>query len=418
MNPAQDILDFLPYGNTLSKVLLYFIGSAIIAFILAPFIINILYKLRIHRVAKGDVISQSDYDKGKIGTPIMGGFIVVATVILITYLFNWERNFTFLPIGALILSSCVGGIDDLLNIFGQARKQPKPLKLHLKLIRVHKSRSMRIFYFITTPWAALKRFFLFLGSKPKSGLQVHEKIIAQAFIGITVGVWVYYKVGWSDVWIPYISSFDFLTQLINAFPFFMVDEVRSTIDIGALMIPFIAVTIMTITNAVNISDGMDGMAAGLLVNAFLGYTIIAFNLSLPFLNNSTGNEDFRYISYLCATTSGALLAYLYFNVKPARVQMGDFGALGLGTLLSVIAIVLHREFTLLFLCGVFLFNGIISRIIQKVWKKLTGTKLFRMIPLHYHFELKGWPEEKIVMRFWIISAVLTAMGIWLGSLMV
>lgn len=416
MIPVDEIFQYLPELSTLSKMLLYFIGSAVLAFIIAPFIINFLYKHNIRRVAKGDIVSKIDIEKGKIGTPIMGGLIVVIPVLIITLILNWEQTQTYLPIGCLVLSCCVGGIDDLLNIFGKDRKQPLPLKLHLKLATVHKSFWRRLYYFITIPWAAFKRAFLLIGSKPKSGLLVHERILLQAFIGLTVGIWVYKKLGWSDVWIPFLSRSDLMIELINSLPYFSVNVGRSSIEIGWLMVPFITLTIMTVTNAVNISDGMDGLVGGVMLIAFIGYSIVAFNLVLTAIDPETAiNDSYRHLGYLTATTAGGLLAYLYFNVKPARVQIGDFGALGLGTLLAVVAVAMHREFTLLFMAGVFLFDGVFSRILQWFWKKLKGRKLFKIIPLHYHFEMLGWPEEKVVVRFWLVGIFLIAVGIWLAG---
>ncbi len=417
MSPIQELFNFLPYGNTLSKSLIYFIASAFVAFAIAPIIIQFLYSMNIKRTSKGDIIGKLDEEKGKIGTPIMGGLIVIITVFAVTFIFNWERNFTWLPIGALLFSCSIGGVDDLLNIFGEERKQPKPLKLHIKLAKVHKSFWKRLYYRVTIPWAAFKRFFLFIGSRPKSGLQVHEKLLLQAFIGITVGLWIYHKVGWSDVWIPYILRFHTIRDIIEFLPGFSVNIETSSVNIGWLMVPFITLVIMTMTNAVNISDGMDGLSGGLLLTAFAGYAVIAFNFSQsvdPY--GFLINPGYRHIAYLCSTVCGSLVAYLYFNVKPARVQMADVGSLGLGTLLSVIAIVTHREFTLLIIGGLFLFDGIISRIIQAFWLRLTGRKLFKVIPIHYHFERKGWSEEKTVMRFWIISALLTAIGIWIAGI--
>lgn len=420
MNPVQDILDiFLPYGNTLEKVLLYFIGSAILSFAIAPLIIKFLYYFKIRRVAKGDEISRLDEEKGKLGTPVMGGLIFIIPTIIITFVFNWKREYTWLPIGALLLSACLGGVDDILNIFGKDRKQPKPIKLHLTLARVHKSFAKRIFYLLTLPWAAFKRFLLFAGSKPTSGLQVHEKLLVQGFIGLTVGYWVYHKLGWSDVWVPYIFRFDTIRSLLELIPGFIVNQGTSSIDIGWVMVPFVALTIMTVSNATNITDGMDGLAGGLVLMAFISYTIIAFNISQaidPSTNLPIGTQDYRFIAYLCATAAGALLAYLYFNVKPARVQMSDLGSLGIGTLLSIIAIILHREITLLLIAGVSLFNSVFAIILQKLSRKFRHRKLFRITPLHYHFELKGWPEEKVVMRFWIVSGLLCAIGIWMASI--
>lgn len=415
---VRNLFAFIPGGDTLSISLIYFIGSAISAFVMAPVIINILYKLNITRRSKGDKASEIfDGQNGKLGTPIMGGLIVIITTLIITFVFNWKREYTWVPIGALLLSACIGGVDDLLNIFGQIREQPKPIKLHVKLAFVHKKRWKRVLYFINIPWAVFKRVFLFLGSKPKSGLQVHEKVLLQTFIGVTVGLWIYLKLGWTDVWIPYILRYEWIVNAINLIPGFTAMPELSSIDIGWLMVPFVTLTIMAISNAVNISDGMDGLAGGLSMIAFTAYAIIAFGISEygKVVGDSMAYGS-RSIVYLCATISGALLAYLYFNVKPARVQMGDVGSLSIGTLLSIIAIVLNREFSLVFIAGVFLMNGVISRVIQTIYRRITGNKLFLMIPLHYHFAIKGWPEEKVVLRFWIVSILLTAIGVWLAGI--
>ncbi|BDQ04631.1 MAG: hypothetical protein KatS3mg084_0149 [Candidatus Dojkabacteria bacterium] len=410
-----------PNSHTLFTTLLYFIGSAILSFLLAPIIIHLLYKLNIRRQPKGDKASELfDIKGGKVGTPIMGGLIIIITTLIITITFNWSREYTWVPVGAFVLSACIGGIDDLLNIFGKNRDLPKPLRLHIKLAFVHKYWRKRVFYFMTIPWAAFKRLLLFLGSKPKSGLQVHEKILLQTFVGATVGYWIYYKLEWSEIWIPFLNRYSWIMEpfepILHILGITLIPE-YSVIDIGWLIIPFIILTIVTVSNAVNISDGMDGLAGGLAFIAFIAYTVIGSSISE--YSNTIGKDVINLttyygspsLAYLSATVAGSLLAYLYFNVKPARLQMGDVGSLAIGTLLSIIAIILNREFTLLFIAGVFLINSVFSLIIQRVWLAFTGKKLFHMIPLHYHFALKGWPEEKVVMRFWIISILLTTIGI-------
>jgi phospho-N-acetylmuramoyl-pentapeptide-transferase len=416
MDPIQNVFAFIPGGDTLSISIIYFVGASILAFAISPFIINLLYRLNILRKSKGDKVGAMDVLKGKVGTPIMGGLIIIIATLLVTVLFNWKREYTYIPIGALLLSACVGGIDDLLNIFGAIRPHPKPIRLHIKLAMVHRSIWKRVYYFLTIPWAIFKRALLFIGSKPNAGLQVHEKLILQAFIGVTVGLWIYLKNNRTFLWIPFLDHLGIITKAIDALPLVQVVPDLSGVTIGWLIVPFVALTIMTVTNAVNISDGMDGLAGGLLLIAFAAYAVIAFGFSE--FGKITGNDTvygIRSLAYFSATVAGATLAYLYFNAKPARVQMSDVGSLAMGTLLSVIAILLRREFTLLLIAGVFLMDGIGSRIIQRIWFMITKKKLFKIIPLHYHFELKGWPEEKVVVRFWVVSLILTAVGVWLAG---
>lgn len=411
MNQVIGLFNFIPSGDTLSKILLYFFGASIFTLIISPLIINLLYKANIRRAPKGDKVTDIDVKEGKIGTPIMGGIIVIISVVLITYLFNWERNFTWLPIGVFIMSGLVGGIDDLLNLFGQKRMHPKPLKLQLKLIKVHKSRSKRVKMLAMLPWNILRRSFMLIGSRPNAGLMVHEKILLQTIIGLTVGIWVYSKLGWTNIWLPFLDRSSILRDIFNFIPGIDVIQATSSIDVGILIIPFIILTIITITNAVNLTDGMDGLSSGLLLISFTSYLVISYSFS-----QVVGNEDYRFIAYLCATVCGSLISYLYFNIKPARVQLGDVGSLSLGTLLAVVTIVTHREFTLLFTSIVFIVNGVLAPLIQKFTKKFFGKPMFRLTPLHYHFKLKGWSEEKVVMRFWILGVIFTVLGVWLAGL--
>jgi phospho-N-acetylmuramoyl-pentapeptide-transferase len=309
------------------------------------------------------------------------------------------------------MSGLVGGIDDLMNLFGKIRMHPKPLKLQLKLVKVHKSRMKRFKLIALLPWNIIRRGFMVIGSRPNAGLMVHEKIILQSIIGLTVGIWVYSKLGWTNIWFPFLDRVGVLQSFFDFLPFIEVVSATSSIDVGLLIIPFVILTIITVTNAVNLTDGMDGLSSGLLVISFLAYLVISYSFS-----QIDGSEDYRFIAYLCATVSGSLISYLYFNIKPARVQLGDIGSLGLGTLLAVVTIVTHREFTLLLTAGVFIINGVVAPILQKLSKKISGKPIFRLTPLHYHFKMKGWSEEKVVTRFWIIGIILSVLGIWLAGL--
>jgi len=171
--------------------------------------------------------------------------------------------------------------------------------------------------------------------------------------------------------------------------------------VGWLIIPIIIFLVMFTANAVNIADGLDGLAGGSLIIAFLGLTVLSWV------------EARVAFTPLNATVVGALLTYTYFNVKPARFQMGDVGSLGLGTLLAINAIAINRAI-LIPLLGFIFYVEIISVLIQVFYRRLLGKRFFKMAPLHHHFEFLGWSEEKIVMRFWIIQAFMVIVAIWLS----
>ena len=251
----------------------------------------------------------------------------------------------------------------------------------LILIKVHKRWPMKIWHAATLPWIAFREFVSLLGSKQGRGIQVHEKLLLQFLAGAITAWWVYAKLGvsWHTLNIPFDGN----------------------IYVGWLIIPIIIFFVMFTANAVNVADGMDGLAGGALIAAFLGLTVVS------------GLEGRTAFAPLNATAAGALLAYTYFNVKPARFQMGDIGSLGLGTLLAINAIALNKTLLIPFF-GFIFYVEIFSVILQILSRRLLGRRLFKMSPLHHHFEIIGWPEEKVVMRFWIIQAFMVVVGVWLA----
>ncbi|OGH73749.1 MAG: hypothetical protein A3C90_01720 [Candidatus Magasanikbacteria bacterium RIFCSPHIGHO2_02_FULL_51_14] len=146
---------------------------------------------------------------------------------------------------------------------------------------------------------------------------------------------------------------------------------------------------------------MDGLAGGSLIITFLALTLLSW---------MNGYEE---LSFLNATTVGALITYTYFNVKPARFQMGDVGSLGLGALLAINAIVINKMLLLPFL-GFIFYIELLSVIIQVAGRYTLGRRIFKMAPIHHHFELRGWSEEKTVMRFWIMHGAVVLLGIWIA----
>jgi phospho-N-acetylmuramoyl-pentapeptide-transferase len=170
-----------------------------------------------------------------------------------------------------------------------------------------------------------------------------------------------------------------------------------------LLIAFIAFAIVAASNAVNLTDGLDGLASGILVFSFVAYLLIAL-VEVPGLKVSQPN-----LAVFCALLIGALMGFLWFNVHPAQIFMGDAGALGLGATLAVVAVVTGQLLLLVIIGLVFVANTV-SVILQIGSYQLRGKRIFRMAPLHHHFELLGWAEEKITLRFWILAALSALLG--------
>jgi phospho-N-acetylmuramoyl-pentapeptide-transferase len=200
-------------------------------------------------------------------------------------------------------------------------------------------------------------------------------------------------------------------------------QIQQTYAITALFVPFVgavsippwlyiliaAFAIVASSNAVNITDGLDGLAGGTLIFAFIGYMVIAAVAFEPSPAGAT-SADPADLPLLCALIIGALLAFLWFNVHPAQVFMGDSGALSLGATLAVIALI-TGQVLLLPLIGLVFVLETMADILQIASVKLRGKRLFLMAPLHHHFELKGWDEEKITLRFWIVGALSALVGV-------
>ncbi len=356
------------------------LAGALIAFLWAPLLIKFLYRFKITRTNPFDPTLNMEGRTEKFGTPIMGGLLVIVTVAALTMLFNWERSFTFVPIGVMLLSALLGGIDDILNIYGEKRRNRAVMQT-IRLIKVHKSWAVKFWLTVTLPWTVFKRTSLWLGSHPGKGIFVHEKLILQFIAGAITAWWIYFKLG--DAWHNVAIPFDGL------------------INLGWWLIPLIIFFVMFTANAVNVADGMDGLAGGSLLLTFSTLTVLSWLKGIP------------EITYLNATTVGALIVYTYFNVKPARFQMGDVGSLGLGALLAINAIVINVMLLLPFLAFIF-YVELASVIIQIFGRHVLGRRIFRMAPLHHHFELIGWSEEKTVMRFWILHAGVVLLGLWIA----
>lgn len=366
--------------DLLKTAISYGLISALIAFIWAPPLIKFLYKYNITRRAEYDATLAMGARRSKKGVPVMGGLLIIITVAVLTYFFNWERSFTWMPIGVMLLAAALGGLDDILNIYGRKRRSRK-LKQVLTLIKVHRNWYMRVWYAITLPWWLFKRTSVWLSRNPGKGVHVHEKLLLQFIAGAITAWWVYFKLGgdWLNVFIPFDGF----------------------INIGIWIIPLIILFVMFTANAVNVADGMDGLAGGSLLVTFAALTLLSWL------------DGYTAMALLNATTVGALIAYTYFNIKPARFQMGDVGSLGLGALLAINMIVINRMLLLPFFAFIF-YVELVSVIIQVFGRHVLGRRIFKMAPLHHHFELRGWSEEKTVMRFWVVHAGIVLLGMWVA----
>jgi phospho-N-acetylmuramoyl-pentapeptide-transferase len=362
----------------------------------APLLIDFLYKFKVVRKIEDDFSTIIETRKNKQGTPIMGGLLIIVTVGVLAgigLLINEYQKNTgteiipfeldtetkiAVPLMIMLLAALLGGLDDILNIFGKKRIIRTVAK-HIKLAKVHKYKLKRLQYWLTLPINIYQNLWYSFGSYPGKGIHAGEKILFQVLTGLVAALWLYFKVNIRSLWFPFVGD----------------------VYIGILMIPFIIFVIMAMQNAVNFTDGMDGLSAGLSISSFIAFLLLAVVM---------GESE---LAYLGALTVGALLAYLYFNIKPARIELGDVGSLGLGALLAVYAITLNRTMLLLVIGLVFVIE-VLSSALQTVSRLILGRRIFKMAPLHYHFQIVGWSEEKIVMRAWLLGVVSAIVGIWLG----
>ncbi|GAB4159576.1 MAG: phospho-N-acetylmuramoyl-pentapeptide-transferase [Candidatus Dojkabacteria bacterium] len=363
----------------LKTALTYASLAFFISMLWAPLLIKVLFKLNVVRNLDKDFSALVGERQLKAGTPIMGGLLFVITTVAFTIATNFNGQ-TYIPLIVILLSAGLGGFDDLSNIFGQKRTV-RSIEKHIKLAKIHKSPSKRLWLWLTLPYNIYTNIWYALGSYPNKGLQAGEKIIIQILTGGAVAWWLYYELGWQSIQLPLFGE----------------------LSLGWLMPLFIIFTVVSMANAVNIADGMDGLSSGMAIIAFSAFLMIALT------------EGKAEMVILISTIIGSLIAYLYFNIKPARFQMGDVGSLALGALLAVVAFVLGK-IALLPIIGFMFVAEIGSSLLQGVYRRLTGMRLFKMAPLHLHFQIKGWSEEKTVMRFWVAAAVLALIGLLINYL--
>jgi phospho-N-acetylmuramoyl-pentapeptide-transferase len=246
-------------------------------------------------------------------------------------------------------------------------------------------------------WVGYVDDYLKIKKKNAKGLSAKKKYMYQSVIALAVAVYLYYSATTPEAT---ILALPFFKNAFFALP-------------ALLFIPWVYFIIVGSSNAVNLTDGLDGLAimpstlvaAGLGVLAYLaGHVYFSRYLAIPYMPGSGE------LAIVCAAICGAGLGFLWFNAYPAMVFMGDVGALALGAALGLIAVIIRQEFAFLIMAGLFVAETL-SVIVQVTSYKLWKRRVFKMAPLHHHFELKGWKETQVVVRFWIITIILVLLGL-------
>ncbi|MBT4318913.1 MAG: phospho-N-acetylmuramoyl-pentapeptide-transferase [Candidatus Marinimicrobia bacterium] len=345
-----NIFQYITFRSSIAAIM-----ALLISFLLGPVIIRKLKELQIGEEIR-DFGPESHLKKK--GTPTMGGLIILSAIILPTFLLADLNNpFIEILLISTIWMGLIGFIDD-----------------YLKSVK-----------------------------KIKKGLIARYKLSGQILLGMIITFWIYNTPAWDEI------------RTVTSIPF-----LKDTVFDFGLFYPLMILLVVTGTsNAVNLTDGLDGLATGLLAISFSVFAVIAY------ISGRVDFSDYLNIIYLpgageltifSAACVGACLGYLWFNAAPAEVFMGDIGSLSTGAALGTLAILLKKEFLLIIIGGVFVAEAI-SVILQvgyfRYTKKKYGEpkKLFLMAPFHHHFELKGWPESQVVIRFWIIGLLLALLTI-------
>jgi phospho-N-acetylmuramoyl-pentapeptide-transferase len=326
-------------------------GYAVLTALVISFIIGpwMIRKLKETQVGQWIREDGPQSHRTKSGTPTMGGLMILSAAILSTLLWmDLQNRYVWLVLYALAAFGLIGFADDSLKYV--------------------KKRSM--------------------------GLRPRNKFLLQSLVALTI--------------IGTLTLFmDYSTRL--SVPFFK----NFTPDLGWWYLPFAMMVIVGASNAVNLTDGLDGLAIGPAAVAAAAYTVVAYiagnkvfseYLLLPY------TEGAGEMAVVCGALFGAGLGFLWFNAYPAAVFMGDVGSLPLGGALGAVAVIAKQELLLLLVGGLFVIEAL-SVIVQVGSYKLRGKRVFKMAPLHHHFELIGWPEPKVVTRFWIIAIVLALLSL-------
>jgi len=325
------------------------VTALLLCFIFGPPLVRRLREIKVRQIIREEG-PRSHLTKA--GTPTMGGVLIVAAIVLPTLLWaSLENPYVILATAVTLVLGGLGFLDDYLHV---VRRAPK-------------------------------------------GLLGRYKLIVQIAVGLGVGV------------VLYLHPTEPTLATATTLPF----TKTMVLDLGLFYIPFVALVVTATSNSVNLTDGLDGLATGLMALAAAAFAGLAYvsgharlaeYLNIPFIPG--GSE----LTIFCMAMFGAALGFLWFNSHPAEVFMGDTGSLALGGALGTVAVMLKKELLLVLLGGIFVAEAL-SVILQVLSFKLRHKRIFRMAPIHHHFELKGWPESKVVIRFWIVGVLLVLLSL-------
>ena len=347
------------YENTLFRGLLACLCAFGMVWWIGPRVIRWLIRKRIGDVPEFDHIDYNKLTKHKANVPTMGGIMILAAIAFGTLMFADLRNFYVrLSMFCMIWLGGLGMIDDWLKLTASQR------------------------------------------GETRDGLKTYQKLLFQLGLGVILAVFIY-RDGSATRAAGDQTFFDALN-----FPFITLDP-EHVIRLSLPVFAIIAVLVITGTsNAVNLTDGLDGLAAGCMILACFVFLVLAQiagdqeEASYLLMPAIPGSGE---LSVVCGAMAGACLGFLWYNGHPAQVFMGDTGSLPLGGMIGLIAIIVRQELMLFVVGGVFVLEAL-SVIIQVGYFKSTGGKrFFRMAPLHHHFHLGGWTESQVVIRFWLLS---------------
>jgi len=326
------------------------ITALIISLIFGPFIIRWLKGLNFgQHIRREHVESLYDLHKHKQGTPTMGGVLIIISITLATILWADILNIYVLMTLGAFLFLGVVGFAD-------------------DYIKVVKKRNL--------------------------GLRANAKFLSQVFLALIIATFVIlYTPIPTTLNVPFIKFF--------------------SAQLGMFYLLFIIIVITGASNAVNLTDGLDGLATGCTIIAALAYAVLTYitgNFKFADYLNVFYLQGAGELSVFCAAMAGAGLGFLWFNSYPATVFMGDTGSLALGGGLGVVAVFIKKELLLFLVGGIFVIEAL-SVLLQVIWFKTTKKRLFLMSPIHHHFQLLGWPEAKITTRFWIVAIILVLLSL-------